>query len=118
MVRVQAASAVASVASDSRGLLGHFVQESLPLFSRKKLEKPRHGLQKRRWVLVIEVRPCQEVGADHFKTVTSGFVRTQHQSRRLNRLLDNRNLSLVQLEVDNLPRFPTPAPSVPSPLPA
>ena len=55
-----------------------------------------------------EIRSCQEVRADHLQTVAPRLVRSQHQSCRLNRLLDDRNLGLVQLEVDNLPRFRLP----------
>jgi hypothetical protein len=40
------------------------VQKSLPLFAGKELEEPRHGLPKHRWVLIVEVRICQEARAD------------------------------------------------------
>ena len=56
----------------------------------------------------FEVCSCQEVRAYHLQAVASALVRSQHQSCRLNCLLDHRNLGLVQLEVDNLRwfRFP------------
>ena len=50
----------------------------------------------------VDVRAGQEVGADHLQAVAAGPVRAQHQSCRLDRLLDNRDLTLVDLEVDQL----------------
>jgi hypothetical protein len=79
-----------------------------------KREEPRHGVQQRLWILVAEVCPGQEVGADRLQTVSSRLIRAQHQGCRLDRLLDDGNLALV--DVNQFPR-PFPSPSVPSPLP-
>jgi hypothetical protein len=93
-VGVKRQGAVAWVESRSRRFL-YFVQKSLPLFTREESEKPCHGLQEHRRVLIVEVRSCQEVGTDHLQAIASRLVRSQHQSRGLNRLLDYRNLGLV-----------------------
>ena len=42
---------------------------------------------------------------DHLEAIAAGLVRPQHQSRCFDRLLDHWNLGLIQLEVDNFPRF-------------
>src|ERR1039458_9566159 len=53
----------------------------------------------------VQVRSSQEVGADHLQAVTARFVRAQHQSCRLDCLLDDRDLALVDLEIDQLRRL-------------
>src|SRR6266496_475144 len=47
----------------------------------------------------------QEVRTNHFQAVAAGAVASQHQSRHLERLLDDRDLAFVKLEIDNLPGF-------------
>ena len=54
---------------------------------------------------IVQIRSRQEVRANHLQTVSSRLIRTQHQSCCLDCLFDDRNLALVQFEVDNLPRF-------------
>ena len=46
------------------------------------------------------MRACQGVGADHLQTVTTRFVRAQHPRCHLDRLLDRRDLVLVDLEIE------------------
>ena len=52
-------------------------------------------------VAAVQVCGCQEVRTDHLQTAT----RTQHPRRRLDRLLNDRDLALVDLEVDQLRRL-------------
>jgi hypothetical protein len=44
-------------------------------------------------------RACQEIRTDHLQAVTARFVGTQHQGCSVERLLDDRYLALVDLEV-------------------
>src|SRR4029077_8221477 len=69
-------------------------------------------------VAIVQLRSWEEVGADHLQTVTARFVRAQHQGCRLDRLLDDGNLALIDFEVDQLQTAPFPSPSVPSSPPA
>ena len=48
------------------------------------------------WVAVVQA--SKKVGTDHFQAVAARFVRAQHQGCRLDRLLDDRDLALVDLE--------------------
>ena len=50
------------------------------------------------------MRPRQEIRADHLQTVPPRLVRSEHESRRLDCLLDHRDLALVELEVDDFRR--------------
>src|SRR5208282_505643 len=56
-------------------------------------------------VAVVQVCSCKEIGADHFQAVAARFVRAQHPRCRLDRLLDDRDLALVDLEVDQFRRL-------------
>ena len=54
----------------------------------------------------------QEACADHLQTVTSSFVRTEHQASRFKSPLDDRNLAFVDSEVNQFyPSIPFPPPS-------
>ena len=57
-------------------------------------------MQEHVWLIAIEMSSCQEVCADHFQTVTARFVATEHHGCRFDCLLDYRNSSLINLEVD------------------
>ncbi len=37
-------------------------------------------------VATVQVRACEEVGADHLQTIAAGFVCAEHHSCRFNRL--------------------------------
>jgi hypothetical protein len=52
-------------------------------------------------LLCVQTIRC-EVGADHLQTVPTRFVRAQHQRRRLDCLLDDWDLALVELEINQL----------------
>jgi hypothetical protein len=56
-------------------------------------------------ISIVQVRAGQKIRTDHLQAVAPGLVGAQHQGRDLHRLFDDRNLRLVELEVDNLPRF-------------
>ena len=47
----------------------------------------------------------QKISADHLETVTTRFLTTEHQRSGLQRLLDHRELALVHLEIEHLPRL-------------
>jgi hypothetical protein len=51
-------------------------------------------------VAIVQVRASQEVGGDHLQTVTAGFVRAQHPGCGFDCLLDDRDLALVNLEIN------------------
>ena len=54
---------------------------------------------------IFKTRPGQEIRTDHLQAISPRFVLTEHESGDLERLLDYRNLALVELELDNLPRL-------------
>ena len=66
-------------------------------------------LQENLAIFIFYVRSCQEVGADHLHAVAPRFVCSQHQSRSLDRLVDDWYLAFVQVEINNLPRFRLPS---------
>jgi hypothetical protein len=77
--------------------------ECLLLFSGQELEATRDRVQKQVRTSIVQIRPSQEIRADHLQAITTGFIAPKHESRGLERLLDDRDLALVQLEVDDLP---------------
>ena len=93
--QVRAAGADFSVESDSRRFLGHVVQKRPLLFAGEELEEPQSRLQENIGIFILQIRSCQKVCADHLQAVAAGLVAAQHQSRRLDRLLHDRNLAFV-----------------------
>jgi hypothetical protein len=92
----------------------------LPLFTGQKPEKPQGRLQKDLGIFILQIRSRQEVRADHLQAEPSGLIAAQHESRRFDRLLNDRQLALVQLEnleIDKSPTVPCPARLVLSRLP-
>ena len=75
------------------------------LFTGQEFEELGYGVQQYLRIAVVQVCSCQEIRTDHLQTVAAGFVSSQHQGRRVDRLLDHRNLALVDLEIDNFRRF-------------
>jgi hypothetical protein len=53
--------------------------------SSQKPEEPRHREQQHLWISVVQIGPGQEVR----ETVTAGSVASQHQTRSLDRPLDD-----------------------------
>ena len=64
-----------------------------PVVTRDRVEQNLRGA-------ILQVRASQEVGGDHLETVTAGFVRAQHPGCGLDCLLDDRDLALVNLEIN------------------
>src|SRR5579864_6528455 len=62
-------------------------------------------MQQQSRLTAVQVRTGQKIRADHFQTISSRFIAAEHQSRGLDRLLDDWELALVEFEVDDLPRF-------------
>ena len=62
-------------------------------------------MQEQVGITTVKCGSGQEVGADHLQAVAPRLVRSQHQSRGLERLLDHRNLALVELEIHDLRQF-------------
>ena len=85
--------------------LRDLLDERLTLFAGQELKQPGDRGQEHVGLSAVEVGSRQEIRADHLQTIAAGFVRTQHQGCRLNRLLNHRNLAPVELEVDDLGRF-------------
>src|SRR5437773_399152 len=75
----------------------------MPLVPREKLEKPRKRTQEHIRITVVQIRSRQEIRTDHLQTVAAGFIGSEHQSRCLQRLLDDRDLALVKFEIHDLP---------------
>jgi hypothetical protein len=49
------------------------------------------------------VRSGKKISADHLQTVSSGLIASQHKGGRLEGFLNDGQLTLVELEIDNLP---------------
>src|SRR2546426_1056087 len=79
------------------------MKESLPLFFVQQLESAGKCAEEYVGISAVQICSRQEVRADHFQAVAARAVASQHQSRRLQCLLDDRDLALVELEIDNLP---------------
>src|SRR5579864_7278163 len=62
-------------------------------------------MQQQSRLTAVQVRTGQKIRANHLETVAARFIAAEHQSRGLDRLLDDWELALVEFEVDNLPRF-------------
>ncbi len=56
-------------------------------------------------VAAIHVCPSQKICTNHLQAVAPGLVRPEHQGRDLDRLLDHRELALINLEIDQLRRL-------------
>src|SRR5579864_3937674 len=56
-------------------------------------------------VVVLEICSRQKIGANHFQAIPARLVSSQHQGGRFQDLLNNRQLTLVNLEIDDFPRF-------------
>lgn len=82
-----------SLPGSSASGLGREIEESL---SRK---------EERFWVAVIEIRPCQEISADHLEAVCSRLITTEHSRCSFNGAFDDGKLIFVEFEVDQFPGF-------------
>src|ERR1019366_2377903 len=103
--------------SFSGRLLAQVFEESLLLFAGQELVVSGDRVEQDLRVAIVQVRSCKEVGTNHLQTVTARFVRAQHPRCRLDRLLDDRDLALVNLEVDQLRRLLFPSRQFLLPLP-
>ncbi len=65
----------------------------------RNLKNRRRRLQENIGIFILQIRSRQEVCTDHFQAIAPGFVAAQHQSCRFDRLLNDRDLALVQLEI-------------------
>jgi hypothetical protein len=86
----------------------------LRLAGTKRTKELHNRLQKHLGILVIEIGSGQQVSTNH-SPAASGLIAAQHQSRRFDRLLNEGQLALVQLEVHNLPWFHFPPGSLSRP---
>src|SRR5271157_833808 len=64
-------------------------------------------------IVLLQPGPGQEISADHLQAITPGSVRSQHQGSRLEGFFNDWQLTLVKLEVDDLPRLCLPPRKVP-----
>jgi len=53
----------------------------------------------------LQVHSRQKIRTDHLQAVASRLVAPEHQTRCFKRLLDDRQLALVGLEIEDLPRL-------------
>ena len=77
----------------------------VPLRLRKANHQPSEHGQKSILVARLQAHSRQKIRTDHLQAIAPRFVAPQHQRRCLERLLDYRQLALVRLEIENLPRF-------------
>src|SRR2546430_16789490 len=56
-------------------------------------------------ITIVQIRSSQKVGTDHLQAVAAGAIASQHQSRCFQRLLNDRDLALVELEINDLTRL-------------
>jgi hypothetical protein len=56
-------------------------------------------------VILLKICSSEKVRTDHLQAIASRLVCSQHQAGSFDGLLDHRQLTLVKLEVDDLPRF-------------
>jgi hypothetical protein len=80
-------------------------EECLPLVARQELEELPDRIQQYFRIPVVQIRSRQKVRTDHLQTVAARLVSPQHQGCRLDRLLDDGNLALIDFEVDQLRRL-------------
>src|SRR5882724_562528 len=59
--------------------------------------------------LLTKCSASEKIGTDHLKAITARLVRPQHQRSRFKSLLDDRYLTLIELEVDDFPGLGIPA---------
>ena len=74
--------------------------------SSRNLKKPRHREHQYIWVSVVQAGPGQKVRTDHFQTVASGAVASQHQSCRFDRPLNDWHLAMVKFRQSPTAPFP------------
>ena len=72
----------------------------MSLLSGQEFEEPRHREQQHIRIPVVQVGAGQEIRADHFQTVSSGAVASQHQSRRLDRPLNGWRLAIEKTDLE------------------
>ena len=89
----------------SQGAHLNVLKELLPLRHRKAEYQPSEGRQKSILVAGLQAHSRQKIRADHLQAIASRFVAPEHQSRCFERLLDHRQLALVGLEIEDLPRL-------------
>src|ERR1019366_1697990 len=101
----QAAGEAFRQGSWSRCFLTQVFEERLLLLAGQELVVTGDRVEQDLRVAIVQVGASQEVGADHLQTVSARFVRPQHQGCRLDRLLDDWDLALIDFEVDQFRRL-------------
>jgi hypothetical protein len=86
-------------------LVSDGLKKYLPLVGGQEVERARKRPQQDVRIPVVQIGSGQKVSADHLQAVAAGLITSEHQSCRLECLLDYWNLALVQLEVDDFPRL-------------
>jgi hypothetical protein len=71
---------------DSRCSLADLLEERLLLVGRKKSEESGCREQQRLRVVLVQIGASQEIGANHFQTIASRSITSQHQSCSLDRV--------------------------------
>ena len=69
------------------------------LLTGQEPEESLDRLQQDFRISIVEMCSRKEISANHFQAVAARFVRTQHQSRGLDGLLNDRELAFIELEV-------------------
>ena len=90
--------------SQSKRLL-HFFQELLSLRLWKSNDQPSEARQDCIMITHLQTHSLQKIRADHLQIVASRLIAPKHETRCFKRLLNDRQLVLVGLEVENFPRF-------------
>ena len=77
--------------------------EFLPLRLRRTDDQPRETRQYSILVAGLQTYSRQKIRTDHFQAVASRLVTPKHQTGCFKRLLDDRQLALVGLEIKDVP---------------
>src|SRR4051794_20122512 len=86
-------------------LILDFHQESGLLLRSHKQIGPPHSFKNHVGIPAGRMRSSQEICAYHFQTISARPIRAEHESRSVNRFLNDRNLAFVELEINYVRRF-------------
>ena len=97
-----------SIGLVSLDLLTDTLKECVLLIGRQEVERAGKCPEQDVRIPVLQISSGQKICANHLQAIAAGLIAAKHQSRRLECLLDDRNLALVQLEIDDLPGLALP----------
>src|ERR1700680_152833 len=57
------------------------------------------------WLALLNAGARQEISADHLQAISSRLISTKHKCGCFDGLFDDRQLTLIKFEIDDLPRL-------------